>query len=132
MLMNNHGRCLKPNYTYPEMVTQTICEPKNLYLWGKREPLESSSWNKKTFSVCAQYKLCISFKSAIRDIYLEKRNGKKEQDLDIVGGGNQLAQGDNCLAIQGDSDAIESKVVMAPCDPQQKGQIWSFVIPKLE
>jgi len=52
--------------------------------------------------------------------------------LSIVGGANQLAQGNNCLAIQGDSDAIEIKAVMAPCDPQQKGQIWSFVIPKLE
>ena len=52
--------------------------------------------------------------------------------MSIVGGANQLAQGNNCLAIQGDSDAIEIKAVMAPCDPQQKGQIWSFVIPKLE
>ena len=130
MLMNNHGRCLKPDFRYPETITQTVCESKKDLIWGKTKPLGFSFNTQKTFSVCDGHGFCISFKRANSDIYLAQAKGQKEQNWSIVGGGNQLAQGDNCLAIQGDSDAIGSKAVIAPCDPQQKGQIWSFVTEK--
>jgi len=131
--MNNHGRCLKPDFRYPQTVTQTICDSKNSDLiWGKQKILGFSRRKKETITVCDRYEFCISFKSAISGIYIGRVNGEKEQDWLIVGGGNQLAQGSNCLAIEGNSDAIGSKAVMAPCDPQQKGQIWSFITEKLE
>ena len=128
MLMNNHGRCLKPDIKHPQTVTQAICESKNLNLiWGKRKNYAAPRRAKIPTIVCNQNEFCISSNNAISDVYIGRGNGREEQNWGIVGGGNQLAQGNNCLAIERDSSDIGSKVVMAPCDPQQKGQIWSFI-----
>ncbi len=131
MLMNNHGRCLKRDVKYRQKVSQTNCESGNFdLLWGKRKIYGSPLGKKIPTVICDRREFCISSNSTIYDIYFGKRNGEKEQDWSIIGGGNQLSQGNNCLAIQGDADAVGSKAVMEPCDPKQKGQIWSFVTEK--
>jgi len=52
--------------------------------------------------------------------------GKQKQNWDIIGDGNQLATGNNCLAIQGDAGDIGSRAIIVPCDPKQKSQNWFF------
>ncbi len=133
MLMNKHGRCLKTDIKLPRIVAQTICETKNLnLLWRKPKISEAPRGGKIPTIICNQRGFCISFNIAMPDIYLGKTKSGQDQNWDIVGDGNQLAKENNCLAIEGDSSDIGSKTVLAPCDPQQKGQIWSFVIEKLD
>lgn len=65
----------------------------------------------------------------VSGLYLTKPGIGRQQQWVVKGGGNnQLVQDGNCLAIQGDLDAIGSLAIKAPCDPKQKGQIWSFIV----
>ena len=126
--MNNHGRCLKSYFDDPQNVTQAVCDSKyqNL-LWGKR--IYNGYLREKT-PLCNTHNSCISAKNETSHVstVFYAWDDHREPKWDIVGGGNQLAQGNNCLAIQGDSGDIGSRAVMVPCDPKQKGQLWSLLL----
>ena len=126
MLMNNHGRCMRSQFKDPENATQAICDFKNKDLLWLLKRRHFNRLNIKN-ALCNERQWCVSTQNVMS--YVSVAAGY-EFDMftnwDVIGDGTQLATGNNCLAIQGDTGDIGSRAIIAPCDPKQKSQNWFF------
>ena len=138
--MNNHGKCLVPegylsvNRAEGVKLIQTVCNPfpgwDNGIGWSIMKGDKNGSGIRLYY-----YFYCISFNGILnyQSKYAEVL-GHQEQECNnqnwkavVLENGNQLASGNKCLAIEGDSAESRSFAIPAVCDAEQKGQMWSFV-----